>query len=318
MSISKHRLGRERGRDALLVVVALGAYPVEELAAGAEVEAEVEVVCRLWGARARRESAFGIRYSAFRNQHSEFSIERSAFSISALSFRHSALRARTVRVDARNRTSTRTRPRRKTRTRTQTHLEVVVQGDDVAVALGDLLEDCNLVAHLSIEPRVSVIALLSVVWRVGVRDGCDRGMRAEQCAMYDVRWGMYRFADSQIHRAVAVTAECGCERDGGRRTDEIRRVQGRVWGMADGCDRLESAPCARVCQAHSAVSPPPQRTLGPEHDLQRTDNPQHLAASCISPRERIGEDGAGTEVRGSRLTMYSLPSMSFLLMTLQA
>ena len=44
MSISKHRLGRERGRDALLVVVALGAYPVEELAAGAEVEAEVEVV----------------------------------------------------------------------------------------------------------------------------------------------------------------------------------------------------------------------------------------------------------------------------------
>ena len=101
---SERRLGRERGRDALLVVVALGAYPVEELAAGAEVEAEVEVVCRLLretGRRARRESAFGIRYSAFRNQHSEFSIERSAFSISALSVRHSALRARTVRVDAR-------------------------------------------------------------------------------------------------------------------------------------------------------------------------------------------------------------------------
>ena len=35
------------GQDALLVVVALGTYAIEELTARAEVEAEVEVVCGL-------------------------------------------------------------------------------------------------------------------------------------------------------------------------------------------------------------------------------------------------------------------------------
>lgn len=74
MSISKHRLGRERGRDALLVVVALGAYPVEELAAGAEVEAEVEVVCRLCGEA--RAAGVSIRYSVFSVQESAFRVQR--------------------------------------------------------------------------------------------------------------------------------------------------------------------------------------------------------------------------------------------------
>ena len=45
------KLGRARSRgakeDALLVIVALGAYTVEELAARAEVEAKAEIVCRL-------------------------------------------------------------------------------------------------------------------------------------------------------------------------------------------------------------------------------------------------------------------------------
>lgn len=40
----KRRSGSRYRSDLRLVVVALGAYPVEELAARAEVEAEVEVV----------------------------------------------------------------------------------------------------------------------------------------------------------------------------------------------------------------------------------------------------------------------------------
>ena len=87
-----------RTEYVLLVVVALGAYAIEELTARAEVEAKVEIVCRL-----------GFRDVGFDGHRDRCSMG--------------------------------------------TYLEVVMESNDVTVALGHLLEDGNLVADLRARGR---------------------------------------------------------------------------------------------------------------------------------------------------------------------
>jgi hypothetical protein len=113
----RRRGGRGGGEHARLVVVALGAYAVEELAAGAEVEDEVEVVRRL--------------------QPDTASVWRS------MRKRESQHETRTACAAVVGTMSTGLCEERR-----GTHLKVVVQGDDVRVSLRDALQDRDLVPDL--------------------------------------------------------------------------------------------------------------------------------------------------------------------------